>query len=258
MHNGSVRAAILEEYGTKQCDPESQLLSEELHGRGIPFSFVPLRHIVRRRVTVRPDVLVAGSIPFVLAGLHQLGLRQPEFNEYPQCLSDLLCRQSWFSTLGDFQLTAGIQPSRAFFLKPYRRRKSFAGFVYPEMPAPDDLAKLSRRMEIVCFDVVDWVSEFRYFVVHNRVVGCRAYKGDETHVPQRQVVDQAIGTLAADGWQPVAYAADFGVLRDGRTALVEVNDGWSLGHWGLDKAPYTDLIIARWCQMTAGSRVLPR
>jgi len=44
---------------------------------------------------------------------------------------------------------------------------------------------------------------------------------------------------------------DFGILEDGRTCLVEVNDGYSLGRYdGINGSDYTDLLIARWNQLT--------
>jgi hypothetical protein len=33
-------------------------------------------------------------------------------------------------------------------------------------------------------------------------------------------------------------------------ALVEWNDGFSLGSYGLEGGLYTDLILARWCELT--------
>jgi hypothetical protein len=40
---------------------------------------------------------------------------------------------------------------------------------------------------------------------------------------------------------------DFGILDDGVTCLVEVNDGLSLGrYYGIDGIDYTQLLVARW------------
>lgn len=60
------------------------------------------------------------------------------------------------------------------------------------------------------------------------------------------VLEAALRQLAARG-----YGIDFGVLADGRTALVEVNDGYGLGNYGLAKETYLDLCVARWQELTA-------
>ena len=47
-----------------------------------------------------------------------------------------------------------------------------------------------------------------------------------------------------------AYAVDFGVLGNGETAMVEWNHGYSLGPYDMDATTYTDLLIARWEEVT--------
>ena len=44
----------------------------------------------------------------------------------------------------------------------------------------------------------------------------------------------------------MAYGIDFGILKNGDTALIEWNDGFALGAYELDKEVYTDLILSRW------------
>lgn len=43
---------------------------------------------------------------------------------------------------------------------------------------------------------------------------------------------------------------DFGVTNTGATILVEVNDGYSLGNYGLDSLLYAKLLSARWTELT--------
>lgn len=45
------------------------------------------------------------------------------------------------------------------------------------------------------------------------------------------------------------YGIDFGILKNGETSLVEWNDGFALGSYGLDKNIYTDLLLSRWKQI---------
>ena len=66
-------------------------------------------------------------------------------------------------------------------------------------------------------------------------------------------VPVVLGALAqlGSGESTAGYGVDFGVLSMGETALVEWNDGFSLGAYGLDKALYTELTVARWNELTA-------
>jgi ATP-grasp domain, R2K clade family 2 len=50
---------------------------------------------------------------------------------------------------------------------------------------------------------------------------------------------------------PAAFALDIGVVTDsGKTAVVEMNDGFALGRYSLDPAKYFDLVHARWTELT--------
>jgi hypothetical protein len=59
-------------------------------------------------------------------------------------------------------------------------------------------------------------------------------------------------TLGAYQNAPAGYSADFGVTDDGRTLLVEVNDGYALGNGGLVANLYAELLKARWEEITGG------
>src|SRR5262249_52988742 len=103
---------------------------------------------------------------------------------------------------------------------------------------------------LVCSEVVEWLSEYRVFVIRGEVVGTRLYEGDDGIEIDRQVVNEAIALLEQSNEKTAAYGIDFGVMSSGQTALIEWNDGFSLGSYGLDKAIYTDLLITRWCELT--------
>jgi ATP-grasp domain, R2K clade family 3 len=63
-------------------------------------------------------------------------------------------------------------------------------------------------------------------------------------------VETLCALWVATGRAPCAFfALDVGVLATGETVLVEVNDGFSLGRYGLPVALYTDMVIARWEEM---------
>jgi hypothetical protein len=98
-------------------------------------------------------------------------------------------------------------------------------------------------MEIQISEPVEFVTEYRGFVLRGDLVGLKHYKGDFGLVPDVAVIKQAI---AAYKGAPVAYSIDFGVDDKGRSLLVEVNDAFALGNYGLNSLIYTDIIEARW------------
>jgi hypothetical protein len=135
-----------------------------------------------------------------------------------------------------------------FFAKPLGTRR-FAGHVFESWEDLRALAGAPDRVKVICSEVVRWKTEHRVFVVHGRIVGVRHYRGDPHLSVDSGQIEQAVARFEASGEAPAGYGIDFGLLDDGRTALVEVNDGYSLGSYGLEDAHYTDLIVARWVEL---------
>jgi len=97
-------------------------------------------------------------------------------------------------------------------------------------------------------EVVDFVSEWRCFVKHDQLVGVKHYRGDWDKAPDRKVLDKAV--KLGKGKMPRAHALDLGVTEDGQTLLVEANEGYALGSYGLASLVYARFLEARWEQFT--------
>lgn len=247
----AIRAAFIQEKGSGRLDPETQTVARELARRGIPVQLFTEKRLLRRQLAIAPDTLVVGYVPVVLGALHQLGVPAPEPNDYPACLAHLLRRRVWQSTVGEVSDAVHDGRFGSAFVKPRGRLKHFTGLV---VDSPADLWHLggtSRRQGVLCSDVVGWRSEFRYFVIDGRVAGARSYAGDAGIVPDQEVVREAVSTLVASGEAPAGFGIDLGVLSTGETALVEMNDGFALGSYGLEDELYTDLVIARWRELVS-------
>jgi hypothetical protein len=100
------------------------------------------------------------------------------------------------------------------------------------------------------------ISECRVYVVHGEIRAVCQYVGSAEAVPDLRIVKEASATLASseEGRELAGYAIDFAVMQLGNgkivTGLIEVNDGFSLGHYdGMSGKDYTDIFIARWQQL---------
>jgi hypothetical protein len=141
----------------------------------------------------------------------------------------------------------------AMFIKPREQQKRFTGFVAFDGGDLGRVEALGRATPVWYSDVVTWRSEQRVFVRNGEIVGVRTYSDHDEPV-DLGVVREAIATWRATGNMPCACAMDFGVLSDGHTALVEVNDAFSVGAYGLNADVYLDLLIARWEELTNTSK----
>ena len=164
-------------------------------------------------------------------------------------MKSFLHLQIWESNISAFtqQIFDG---SRPVFAKPKDRKKRFTGRVFSHAGDTAYLYGISKKTILLCSEVVEWLSEYRVFIINGEIAGSKNYKGDTTIQPDEDVLKNAIHLLEKSGETTSAYALDFGVLSTGETALVEWNDGFSLGSYGLDRTVYTDLLITRWIELT--------
>ncbi|WP_426735233.1 ATP-grasp domain-containing protein [Myxococcus faecalis] len=246
--------AFIEEESHGRMEPEMRLLLEGLRALGIPTECFTAKRLERRQLPLTPDTLVAGYVPTVLGALKQLGIEPPPTRDYPSCLTPFLHRRLWSSTVGELTARVLDVSSPPVFAKPQGRRKRFTGHVFQSADDLLFLERASRATPLICSDVVQWRTEYRVFVAQGTSVGIRHYAGDPTVALDEERVREALRLLETSGEATAGYAVDFGVLSSGETALVEWNDGFSLGAYGLESGPYTALTLARWRELT---RALP-
>jgi ATP-grasp domain, R2K clade family 2 len=191
--------------------------------------------------------IVCGGIPVVLQALQKLGITPPELSSIPPQLSHFADRKISTATLGEVRL--GVNDGQSIFIKPLPKdRKLFPGTVLKEFRDLISTRHLPDEQIVVTSEIVEFRSEYRVFVLDGEILGICYYKGDIRLFPDVKVIDQAVDayTLA-----PAAYAIDFGIIADGRTLLVETNEAYSLGCYGLSELRYSSLIERRWQELIA-------
>ncbi|QWP78148.1 ATP-grasp domain-containing protein [Lysobacter sp. K5869] len=244
------RIAYIEQRGN-DLEHEERLAAEALARRGIEVRRYRRKHIERRALPLDETCFVMGTAPCVQGAMKQLGIPVPAPNDYPAALRPWLRRKVWRETLGAVEAWVSEGARGGLFVKPAERLKTFTGRVFDH---PGDLYYLggaSRRQTVWCSESVRWRSEFRAYVIGETVVALDHYHGDPALRPCERSIAEALRAYRDSGEAPAAYGIDFGVLDDGRTALVEANDGYALGAYDIGAEPYTDLLLARWAELMA-------
>lgn len=109
------------------------------------------------------------------------------------------------------------------------------------------LINSDKNTEIWCSERIDFKTEWRCFIRYKEILDIRRYKGAWDTKIDVETVRSAVRSF---GSQPNSFALDFGVNENGETILVEVNDGHSLGTYGLSPADYARFLSARWSELT--------
>jgi hypothetical protein len=193
---------------------------------------------------------VYGGIGMVRRALDRIGASQPRVDGMPpaECM-ELYGRRIWATTMTEVR--EGYEDNRFFFIKPLKIHKAFAGHVTSGNLC--DLARtatLDNDFEVMASEVVTFRVEYRLFVHRKRVIGCRFYNGDFRIAPDFVVAEQFLQRYQA---QPIAYSLDLGVTDKGQTLVVEINDAFSLGAYGLGSIPYARMVTDRWEEMVSGA-----
>lgn len=188
------------------------------------------------------EVGIVGYIGDVWRALRKLGKPKPSPLDYPEALRYMLGRDIERALLGDVR----NRTNPGIFVKPVNH-KVFTGFVMTG--SFDDsirLAPYPPDEEVWLSPVVDFLSEYRCYVLRGEVLGAHFYKGDWSRAPSRKAVE---GAVAAWEDQPVSWTLDVGVTSKGETLLIEVNDGYSIGNYGLLSTSYAQMLEARWQEL---------
>lgn len=165
----------------------------------------------------------------------------PELS-YPNELTEFLGRRIWKSSYHQLVKDEGAN----IFIKPANDNKLFTGRLVRGMKDLIDIGHQENDIEIWCSEPIRFISEARCFVRYGEILDVRKYKGTWKADLDYSIIEEALDKYEN---QPAGFAMDFGKTNDGRTVLVEVNDGYSLGAYGLFPTEYCKLLSARWSQI---------
>ena len=130
------------------------------------------------------------------------------------------------------------------FIKPVRT-KLFDGVIISKLEHLNYLRSYDNPDVLVC-DKLDIVSEHRAYIHHGHMVYCCNYNGDYRINPDYNYVDKLIDKYDN---QPVAYTIDIAILIDGNITVIEFNDFWAIGSYGLYSINYAQMLQDRYLEI---------
>lgn len=200
--------------------------------------------------------IVIGSVQCCVEFFKTVGIKIPEYIGYPSSLSEYYGRNIDVIKLYDIK-------SFPVFVKPVHEVKLFTGTVL-QREQDIQLLKLTNpqitgETEIYWSDVVTIDSEYRIFVhskpdkyiIKDKIVGIKHYSGNYKLFPSHKDIDRLYEIIENYKDSPICYSLDIGLEKDKPGFhLIEINDFWALGSYGLDGALYTRLTMDRFHQLS--------
>lgn len=183
------------------------------------------------------DVCV-GGVDICRFALSKMQIKDYDIPCYPSQLNSYLDREIQIIKAKDI-----YKLKEAKFIKPVRPKR-FTGFTTNNKDRLLYLMNIDDDEQIYVSDIVHFESEWRVYVEDNKIKSIHYYQGDPTVFPNVKRINNMLESF--DG--PCCYALDVGELN-GHTSLVEFNDFYSLGNYGLFPEDYARMLIRRWKEL---------
>jgi len=243
---------------------EELLLAEHAASLGLGVIWLGRSELARRAELIARAQLCAGGVPWITEAMRLTGRKMPVHDPYPQNAHSFLSRRVWREAHLYAALERVAREDQPLFIKPAEGWKCFTGFVAePGIQRLDPRFNgYSRRKPVWCSERLQIESEWRAYVVHDRVIHvARApYSGvGSMHAPDlvRGCFDSLVQALRGmrDGYaMDVALTATWGGAAP-KAVLLEVNDGFAVGAYSdIPASALFQLTQARWAQLGASVR----
>lgn len=192
-----------------------------------------------------PESLIVGGIGNVRKRLGKFGVERPSNEiDYPKELEKYLGRKVWVSTIEEIFRD---EQKWNIFIKPKKETKKFVGKVVKDYKDFIGLVDNNNPTQIWCSEIVNFKTEWRCFIRYGEILDIRQYKGVWDSKIDLSVIKNAIKDFESS---PASYALDFGIDDNDTMKLVEINDGHSLGTYGISPINYAKFLSARWSELT--------
>lgn len=205
------------------------------------------------------SALPVGSVEYLREAMRIAGAKEPAGMSYPQALGWMMKRQ--------WRQTVAAEVREEEFVKPVAT-KAFTGFVMPRHGEESGLGEHDKEQlealralpgdtPVYASERVIWLCEWRIYVEEGSEMGRGRYDPDghdDAPALDEGEVRRAISDMVDAYGAAATFALDVGVLSDGRTALVEVNDMFALGLYAgsVTAREYLGMLWTRWTQILQG------
>ena len=196
-------------------------------------------------LNISTESIVVGHIGTIHKALKQLGIEPPLPLQPPKELLPFLGRNVWESTLGEIRKLH----KTPVFIKPLYGLKSFTGYVVTDFKDLIRSAEFNDDFAVLAQDAIKLQSEWRVYVIGKEVKGIGHYNsGNPIAFPDQTFITETIEAYTSS---PASYGIDFGVTSNNETVLIEVNDGFGLGNYGIVDYQYARFLEARWDELVS-------
>jgi len=145
--------------------------------------------------------------------------------------------------------------SAGYFVKPIRN-KVFTGKVISSINDLIGCGNCHGNYEVLVSEAINIKAEWRCFILYDEIIDVRPYgmlidpkRKSHLYHYDKNVLQDMLNEFMNIENRPSACSMDICVTEEEKTLLMEFNDAYSLGYYGLAPILYAKLISARWSQI---------
>jgi len=134
--------------------------------------------------------------------------------------------------------------NKNIFIKPVKT-KLFDGVVFSEN---GQKSYFRDYMDEECYvsELIEIISEYRVFVSDSRIIYSANYSGDFMKNINYGYVKALVLNMKH---KPISFTIDVALLKNGKSELIEINDFWSIGGYGLYCEDYFKMLKNRYFEI---------
>jgi hypothetical protein len=218
---------------------------------GFQVQFFTETELYTNRNLITKDDIFGGHVSICRQIWKNIGVNEPCIPNYPEELKEYFGRFIRCMKLKDFRkiLQENENFGKTYFVKPVTN-KLFTGFT---CVTEQELSRLdcSNNADVYVSSYINFGAEFRAYVYNGKVVDCFRYWGNNWRIQvPHEDIEKMVSLLTVES---MFYSLDVGMDNDtGKILLVEVNDGYALGNYGLSPVDYAKMTTDRCRQIVNG------
>lgn len=241
--------------GMNMFIPHSYNIANAMYGfRELGAEIIPYQKIDEIYDNVRREDIVLDYIDQYKSIFLKFGI-VPDVPDYPDILKPFFGRNIWKDTIDSISSNEE-KWSVGYFVKPIRG-KAFVGKIISSISDLVGCGNCYENYEVLVSEPLDICAEWRCFITYDRIVDVRPYgvlldtaRKSYMYHYDAKVLEAMLESFNKWEERPAACSMDICVTKDNKTLLVELNDAYALGCYGLAGIYYAKLISARWSQLT--------
>ena len=243
-----------EDKGMGMLIPHNINIANAMYGfRELGAEIIPYQSIDEIYNWVTKDDIVLDYIDQCNSIFHKFNVT-PYLPDYPDYFQEFFGRKIWKDTINSISSTEE-KWTAGNFVKPVRN-KVFTGRVISSISDLVGCGNHAEDYEVYVSEPLDIVAEWRCFILYDKLMDVRPYgmlldmsRESYYHSYDSNVLRQMMKTFREWDERPASCIMDICKTTDGRTLLVEFNDAYAFGAYGLPEIFHAKVISARWSQL---------